>query len=47
MKQALVLATHDTRLALAARAFGIEVLGLGAAYREDVANDRSADRNID
>ena len=27
MKQALVLATHDGGLALAARAFGIEVLG--------------------
>jgi hypothetical protein len=27
MKQALVLATHDAGLALAARAFGVEVLG--------------------
>jgi len=29
MKQALVLATHDAGLALAARAFGIEVMGIG------------------
>jgi predicted nucleic acid-binding protein len=31
MQQALVLATHDTSLALAARAFGIEVLGVEPA----------------
>ncbi|MGD8895678.1 MAG: type II toxin-antitoxin system VapC family toxin [Acidobacteriota bacterium] len=31
MKQALVLATHDGGLALAARAFGIEVVGAGPA----------------
>lgn len=31
MKQSLVLATHDAGLALAARAFGVEVLGVGPA----------------
>ena len=35
MKQTLVLATHDGGLALAARAFGIEVIGVDPAHERE------------